>query len=106
MVTGAKHDARDEGCRWRVVVGRIAMAAVIAGVFLGLLTRDWRIGLCAGAIIIGIPVVCLAVNILYAVMIIPITMLTMRVVGGRTQMGAESGRSQENTPQPEQSSGG
>ena len=90
MVVGATHDEQDEGKPWCVVVARIVTAAAMVGVLLGLLAQDWRPGLCAAVIIVGIPVVGVALNIIWGAMVIPPMVLLMKLLCEKGAMGMRS----------------
>ncbi len=96
-----RQESTAEGKPWRVIVPRIAIAAIMIGTLVAVLANDWRSGLWAAAIAIAIPAVCAALTIVWGATIIPLVMLTMRLLGNKAQMRASSTESEMGKTQPE-----
>ena len=94
MVMATSHEPAREGKPWPVIVLRVVISAALAGAFLGVLTGSWIVGSMVAATVVGLPLACMALSVLWGAIVIPPTMLAMRWLGawssrrGNTRPGA------------------
>jgi len=104
-IVGAIRKSAEEGKPWRVIVTGIVISAVVIGMGLGVLARDWAFGFMAGGIILAIPIGCVLLNLALGAICIPPMVLVMKLFGDRSQRQPVADDSQDNGAQRAQSSG-
>ena len=80
-----------EGEPWPVIALRVVICAALAGVLFGVLTGSWMFGSMVAATVVGIPLACTTLSVLWGAIVIPPTMLAMRWLGAWSSMRGSRG---------------